>query len=291
MVFSALQLSQYGGPQVKDYARADDNKVSWGTDYSNLNSDTENKFLYKKIANNRFFLALPIEIQSIITETAGLATQIKAVYQNNIRWEWHYLNSIETNDLAFIPTYFEVGGSGVDYESEAYRAMPWYQGNSYVYAYGTNSFSTTPTSQASFMNLRFFNIPININENRIYYNYTGTVPVYDKINTNNNEIRCGDIFIHNTGTTEAPTYTAYIYADEAAKAAGAQVISAVPNDVLYCSVGGWIKSGPWWLRTAATMTEQSATTQPFFYIQDNTGEPVKRTTPVNGAWFVYSFGI
>jgi len=108
------------------------------------------------------------------------------------------------------------------------------------------------------MNLRFFNIPINIKENRIYYNYTGTEPVYNKINAINT-IRCGDIFIHNTGTAEAPTYTAYIYADEAAKAAGAQVISAVPNDVLYCLAGGWIKSGSWWLRTAATMTEQSAT--------------------------------
>jgi len=71
MIFSALQLSEYGGPYYERISASAGSTVNWG---STLTSNTNTS--YKKITNQRFFLGLPIKLQSVITTTVGNAATI-----------------------------------------------------------------------------------------------------------------------------------------------------------------------------------------------------------------------
>lgn len=293
LIFSALQLSQYCGPVIQSYALTAGNTVNWGTTLKNNNNS-----IYKQIANQRFFLGLPIKLQSIVSKTIGQAALNTVVYNFNNTYE--YTTSNETIDLAFLPTYYEVGGNRADYQSEALRSLPWYTGaNTRVYTYGTSNFDfNTYSNNAQYMNLRFPGIPIKSisGVNNVFIGYTGSDPVYNKINIPNNPnggIMRGDIFIHTYTSNNNTTTIAYIYADESDKAAGAPIIRAVQGDLLYCELGGWIPAGSWWTRTPAdTNGERAVGSQPFFYIDGNTGAISYNSTPAeNGAYFIYEFGI
>ena len=293
LIFSALQLSQYSGPIIQSIQLNSGNTVSWGNILKSNSNST-----YKQIANQRFFLGLPTKLQAIASKTIGHAALITDNY--NFYHVYEYTTTNETVDLAFLPTYYEVGGDRENYQSEALRSLPWYTGaNTRVYTYGTSNFDfNTYSNNAQYMNLRFPGIPIKSisGVNNVFIGYAGSDPVYNKINIQNNPnggIMRGDIFIHTYTSNNNTTTVAYIYADESDKAAGAPIIKAVQGDLLYCELGGWIPAGSWWTRTPAdTNGEKAVGSQPFFYIDGNTGAISYNSTPAeNGAYFIYEFGI
>lgn len=295
MIFSALQLSEYGGAYYDPINIATNNTVNWGTGLT-----TNTNSAYKKISNQRFFLGLPIKLQSIITRTVGNAATITAA-STGYYPVYQYTTSGETIDLAFIPTYIEVGGTDINYQSEALRAFPWYTGsNAQVFSYGTNNFLFDDVSySAEYMNLRFSSIPIKTTSgiNNVFVGYSGTDPVYNKINNissnPNGGIRRGDIFVYTYTSNNNTITNTYIYADGLDVAQGAPIVNAAEGELLYCDVGGWIKAGSWWTRTPAATYENRATgSQPFFYIDGNTSSIRYNSTPAEGgAYFVYEFGI
>ena len=294
LIFSALQLSQYGGPYMQSYEVVAGNTVNWGSGLTNQSNSS-----YKKISNQRFFLGLPIKLQSIISRTVGNAATTTVVY--NFHNMYQFTTSSETVDLAFIPTYKEVGGYDSDYECEAYRALPWYTAsNTQVFNYGINNFifNGETNYEVQYMNLRFFGIPLKatVGDNHIFTGYSGSSPVYDKINIQSNPnggIVRGDIFIHNYVQNNNTITEAYIYADSLDVAKGVQIVNASSGDLLYCPSGGWVKAGSWWTRTPASTYENRAIgSQPYFYIEGNTGEIKYNSSPAEGgAYFVYEFGI
>ena len=294
MIFSALQLSEYGGAYYDAINIVTNNTVNWGTGLT-----TNTNSAYKKISNQRFFLGLPIKLQSIITRTVGNAATITAATTGYYS-VYQYTTSGETIDLAFIPTYTEVGGTDINYQSEALRAFPWYTGsNAQVFSYGTNNFLFDDVSySAEYMNLRFSSVPIKTTSgiNNVFVGYSGTDPIYNKINISSNPnggIRRGDIFVYTYISNNNTITNTYIYADGLDVAQGAPIVNAAEGELLYCDVGGWIKAGSWWTRTPAATYENKATgTQPFFYIDGNTSSIRYNSTPAEGgAYFVYEFGI
>ena len=294
MIFSALQLSEYGGAYYDAISISAGNTVNWGTGLT-----TNTNSAYKKISNQRFFLGLPIKLQSIITRTVGNAATTTAV-TSGFYPVYQYTTSGETIDLAFIPTYIEVGGTDINYQSEALRAFPWYTGsNAQVFSYGTNNFLFDDLSySAEYMNLRFSSIPIKTTSgiNNVFIGYSGTDPVYNKINISSNPnggIRRGDIFVYTYTSNNNTITNTYIYADSLDVAQGAPIVNAAEGELLYCDVGGWVKAGSWWTRTPAATYENRATgQQPFFYIDGNTSSIRYNSTPAEGgAYFVYEFGI
>lgn len=295
MIFSALQLSEYGGAYWDAISISAGNTVNWGTGLT-----TSTNSAYKKISNQRFFLGLPIKLQSIITRTVGNAATITAV-TSGFYPVYQYTTSGETIDLAFIPTYTEVGGTDTNYQSEALRAFPWYTGsNAQVFSYGTNDFLFEDASySAEYMNLRFSGIPIKTTSgiNNVFVGYNGTSPVYNKINNissnPNGGIRRGDIFVYTYTSNNNTITNTYIYADSLDVAQGVPIVNAAEGELLYCDVGGWVKAGSWWTRTPAATYEDRATgQQPFFYIDGNTSSIRYNSIPAEGgAYFVYEFGI
>ena len=294
MIFSALQLSEYGGAYYDAISISTGNTVNWGTGLT-----TSTNSAYKKISNQRFFLGLPIKLQSIITRTVGNAATITAV-TTGFYPVYEYTTSGETIDLAFIPTYTEAGGTDVNYQSEASRAFPWYTGsNAQVFSYGTNNFLFDDVSySAEYMNLRFSGIPIKTTSgiNNVFIGYNGTDPVYNKINISSNPnggIKRGDIFIYTYTSNNNTITNTYIYADSLDVAQGVPIVNAAEGELLYCPIGGWVKAGSWWTRTPATTYDNRATgQQPYFYIDGNTSSIRYNSTPAEGgAYFVYEFGI
>lgn len=289
IILSCLQASQYGGYVCALYpnnSSARGAQVSWGT--TNLNSS--NNSIYKTIANNRFFLGLPIKLQSVVSETLSNAAVIELEYGMSSSYKFQTGQS--TKDYVFLPSYIEVGGTDTNYRTEAFTSMPWYNSaNIRIVAYSGNNFdfnNTTSNNASKYMNIRAFMVPINISNNTIYTNYTGTTPVYSKINNGTNTIKRGDIFVY-TVESQSGTITTntYVYADANDVHNGAPVVSATQGSVLYCPIGGWVKSKAWWTRSAAA-TDSTATQNPFFFIDDQ-GEIAQRTLPQG--WFVYEFGI
>ena len=290
IILSALQLSQYGSPTLQTYDRTQvGNRINWGTE--NITGTTNSK--YKQIANQRFFIGLPIMIQAVSTETNSNASIVSVVY-NTAGYVYQYASSSTTKDFAFAPSMKQVGGVYSEYNNEALRTMPWCKAqNTKVYNYvGTNFDMDNPTNEQNYMNLRFFGVPINHTNNRIFIGYQGSTPVYNKINS----IQRGDVFIQTIQAANGePTYIAYIYADENDKNNGVPTVKADTNTLFYCDTGGWTEAHSWWTRSTAfnyTSTDgliYQSTSNPFYFV-NSLGELSYRTVLSDG-WFVYEFGI
>lgn len=304
MIFSALQLSQYGGPQYQSYDSGNYHNTSTSTPGTQavwgygLN-DPKNS-LYKKIANERFFLGLPIELQSIIEKTPSSA-MLGEIYHVPSGNYYRVENNVETIDLAFIPSYVEAGGNDINdiYSEEAQASMPLKKaGNCTVYTYNNGFNFNTPTGNSSnYMNLRFFGKPIKPTQNIVYDNYTASTSAYNAITANGHEIHSGDILIYSVTVENSTTTNAYIYVTQNEINAGAPVTSKTET-VLQCSTGGWIEAGSWWTRSISALPSADdnfvrATNQPFYYVQGHSGELADRSIPNagTGAYFVYSFGV
>lgn len=305
MLFSALQLSRYGGPQYEYYdysvyhtSNQTGTQVCWGREL-----DYNKNSLYKTIANERFFQGLPNEIQSIIEKTPGKAVFAELYRTTNGQNYYYKISNVDTIDFAFIPSYIEVGGIDVEgvYSEEAYRpSNSKSASNCIVYNYANGFDYSNPTTSSDYMNLRFFGKPLKIGQksNVIYDNYTETTPVYNAITQNGREIHSGDICICTTTIDNSSITNAYIYVTDEEINAGAPAIKADSDTLLYCSTGGWIQANSWWTRSvqahrSSESVQTRATGQPFYYIQGHSGKPTEKTTPNNGngAYFVYSFGV
>ena len=302
MIFSALQLSQYTNACYLPNSIASGTGITYGFELTSGSINT----LYKQIANERFYLGLPIEIQSIIQVTAGKTSRVEIQKPVSGNAYYQYDRTEDTYDLAFIPTYIESGGSTTGYQdNEAYAPFTWYKStNTTVFTYNNSFDFTTSTLNQNYMNLRFLGVPIKTGGNIIYDNYNGTNTAYSVIQTQEHNINNGDILILVTTNEETIIRTAYIYVNAEGVAKGAPIVRPEVNAILDCNGnGGWVKAGSWWTRTLMGITPEQAqessaptsvrartTTSPFYYVQSSSGA-ISTNPTGNNAYFVYEFGI
>ena len=240
------------------------------------------------VANNRIFLSLPIALQSVITKSpvrSRAATMSSSGYTQT--YSIGTSEAVISNDYVFFPSAVEMGLSNEVYKGhEALGSMIWYSGgNTAVHRYNSGTTSwVDDTGNAEYMNLRFPIIPIKTQGiNNIYYNYTGSDPIYNVIG-GSSVVQRGDIIVTSNGT-------AYIYATAEDVTAGAVIEPATTtsNAFFYCPTGGWVAADTHWTRSPFDGNGSYGT---FMYVNKNGNLQASGIAPgSNGYGFNYSFSI